>query len=149
MPSRPLLFSPSGHVIAAAHDPAEVKDATKDALLIEVFGIIQGVPSVISKWERVGGMTAAVQQISQMIVGVIGVEELGKRLGIEISEVVNPTAVPGPPDGAKTFDDVERQAARATFNRHAQQAMAEDAATPAPSSSGITRLRDWLKGGRR
>lgn len=138
MPSVPLLYGPGGHIIAARHDKDEVKEATKDALLIEVFGIINGVTSVIEKWERVGGMTAAVQQVSQMIVGIYGTEEIGRRLGIEITEVVNPTAVPGPPEGMKTFDDVEREVAE---DRKAAQA--------APSSSGIARLRDWMRGGRR
>jgi hypothetical protein len=92
---KPLLYAPNGNVIAVEADDGD----RKDAILIELFGMLAGVPACLDRWQAVGGVRVATSQMIGAIVEVIGKERLEQAWGVTLEE----KAAPAP----KTFADVE------------------------------------------
>lgn len=96
---RPLLFSPDGAVLAAEPTSAD-REAMMEALLVEIFGLLQGAPKAVRKWQPHGGMKGAVQALSDAIVHLVGKERLERehRIMITVQEEP-PSAGPEPVEG--------------------------------------------------
>jgi hypothetical protein len=90
---RPLLYSPSGDVVAIETS----NEDRKDAILIEMFGLLQGIPTCLAKWQPHGGVKAATAAMSDAIVDLIGRPRLEQAWGITFQDAPTP----------KTFADVE------------------------------------------
>jgi hypothetical protein len=98
---KPLLYAPNGNVIAVE----TTNEDRKDAILIELFGMLAGVPACLDHWRQRGGIQVATSQMIGAIVEVIGKERLEQTWGVTLTE----KSAPAP----KTFADVERDAGHA------------------------------------
>jgi hypothetical protein len=79
---RPLLYSPSGDVVAIE----TTNEDRKDAILIELFGVLVGVPACLDRWHAVGGVRVATNHMVAAIVEVIGKERLEQTWGVTLTE---------------------------------------------------------------
>lgn len=73
----------------------------KDAVLIELFGLLQGIPMCLAKWQPHGGVKAATAAMADAIVDLIGRPRLEQAHGITFQDA----------PASKTFADVEGQVA--------------------------------------
>jgi hypothetical protein len=92
---KPLLYAPNGNVIAVE----TTNEDRKDAILVELFALLAGVPACLERWRQHGGVQVATSQMIGAIVEVIGKERLEQAWGVTLEE----KAAPAP----KTFADVE------------------------------------------
>lgn len=103
----PLLYGPGGRPIAVQMDQAKIIAAQKDAVLVELWGLINGEPNTIRKWGQVGGLDEAFKALSVLILELIGKEVIEQRLNCTIQVEVRPDALAptatAPPAGEIPF----------------------------------------------
>lgn len=91
---RPLLYGAQGDVVAV-----ETTDQDrKDEVLLELFGLLAGVPTCVERWKQLGGVEVATAQMVAAIVELLGKERIEKAWDVTIGQRPVP----------KTWADIER-----------------------------------------